>query len=93
MIELYSANTPNGQRAAVALEEFGLPYHLHKVAIFQGGAATPEFRRINPRERIPVIVDPDGPGGRPITLSQSWAICLYLRKRPGVSSRPTRPGD
>jgi GSH-dependent disulfide-bond oxidoreductase len=83
MIELYSANTPNGQRAAVALEEFGLPYHLHKVAIFQGGAATPEFRKINPRERIPVIIDPEGPGGRPITLSQSWAICLYLAEKTG----------
>jgi GST-like protein len=83
MIELYSANTPNGQRAAVALEEFGLPYQLHKVAIFEGGAQTPEFRGINPRERIPVIIDPDGPGERPITLSQSWAICLYLAKKTG----------
>lgn len=83
MIELYSANTPNGQRAAVALEECELPYRLHKVPIFEGGAATPEFRKINPRQRIPVIIDPEGPGGCAITLSQSWAICLYLADKSG----------
>ncbi|HUZ75695.1 MAG TPA: glutathione S-transferase [Stellaceae bacterium] len=84
MITLFTANTPNGQRAAVALEEFGLPYRLNKVDIFAGGAKTPEFLKINPNARIPVIIDPEGPDGRPITVPQSWAILLYLAEKTGT---------
>ena len=78
MIEFYAGNTPNNQRVAIMLEELGLPYRLHKIDIFKGGAKTPEFLRLNPDAQSPVIIDPDGPGQKPITLTQSWLICLYL---------------
>jgi GSH-dependent disulfide-bond oxidoreductase len=90
MIDLYLANTPNGQRAAVALEEFGLPYTAHKLDLMAGAAKTPEFLRINPNGRIPVIVDPEGPDGKPITVTQSWAILLYLADKTGKFI-PTEP--
>jgi GST-like protein len=78
MIEFYAGNTPNNQRVAVMLEELALPYRLHKIDIFKGGAKTPEFLRLNPDALSPVIIDPDGPDNKPITLTQSWLICLYL---------------
>jgi GSH-dependent disulfide-bond oxidoreductase len=78
MIEFYAGNTPNNQRVAIMLEELGLPYRLHKIDIFKGGAKTPEFLRLNPDAQSPVIIDPDGPGQKPLTLTQSWLICLYL---------------
>lgn len=82
-IELYTANTPNSQRVTVTLEELGLPYTQRKIDIFAGEAKTPEFRKINPNGFLPVIVDPQGPGGQQITLTQSWAICLYLAEKTG----------
>jgi GSH-dependent disulfide-bond oxidoreductase len=78
MIEFYAGNTPNNQRVAVMLEELALPYRLHKIDIFKGGTKTPEFLLLNPDALSPVIIDPDGPGRKPITLTQSWLICLYL---------------
>jgi len=82
-IELYTANTPNSQRVTVMLEELGLPYTQRKIDIFAGEAKTPEFLKINPNGLLPVIVDPQGPGGQPVTLTQSWTICLYLAEKTG----------
>ena len=83
MIDLYSANTTNGQRATIVLAESGLPYTLHKVDTRGGGARTPEFRKINPHARIPAMIDSDGPGGKPFTLAQSWAIAVYVAEKSG----------
>jgi len=83
MIELYFAPTANGLRAAVVLEESGLPYRAHKVDLAKGEHRTPEFLKLNPAGLIPVIVDPDGPGGKPLTLSQSGAIILYVAEKSG----------
>jgi GSH-dependent disulfide-bond oxidoreductase len=81
VIELHTGNTSNGQRAAVILEECALPYRVHKYDLFKGEHQTPEFLAIAPAGTIPVIVDPDGPGGKPITLSQSCAIILYAAQK------------
>ena len=84
MIELYTANTSNGQRAAIILEECALPYRVHKYDLLQGEhRADPAFMAVAPAGAIPVIVDPDGPGGKPITLSQSCAILVYVAQKSG----------
>lgn len=83
MIDLYFAATANGLRATVALEEAALPYKMHSVDLYKGEQHTPEFLRINPAGLIPVIVDPEGPGGAPITLNQSGAIILYCAEKSG----------
>jgi GST-like protein len=83
MIELYLAPTANGLRVSVALEETGLAYRPHKVDLAKGEQRTPEFLKLNPAAAIPVIVDSDGPGGKPLTLSQSGAIVLYLAEKSG----------
>ncbi|HEX4986094.1 MAG TPA: glutathione S-transferase [Burkholderiales bacterium] len=84
MIDLYLAGTANGYRASVALEEAGLSYRTHKVDLAAGEQRSPEFRKLNPAGLIPVIVDPDGPGGKPVTVSQSGAIILYVAEKCGV---------
>ena len=81
LIDLYVAATPNGQRAVVALEEMGLAYNLHKFDLTKGDQKKPEYLAINPHGRIPCIVDRSGP--QPITMTQSWAICLYLAEKTG----------
>jgi GST-like protein len=83
MIDLYTANTSNGQRAAVILEECGLNYRVHKYDLFKGEHKNPEFAAIAPGGSIPVIVDSDGPGGMPLTLAQSCAIILYASEKTG----------
>lgn len=84
MIELYTGNTSNGQRAAIILEECGVPYRLHKFDLFKGEhRSNPEFMALAPAGAIPVIVDPEGPGGKPLTLSQSCAIVLYIAQKAG----------
>lgn len=83
MIDLYAAGTSNGMRARIALEECGLPYTLHKVDLAKGENRTPQFLALNPNGQIPVIVDRDGPGGKPLTLSQSTAILLYAAEKSG----------
>ena len=77
MIDLYTANTSNGNRAAIILEECGLAYRVHKYDLMKDEQRTPEFLAIAPGGAIPVIVDPDGPGGMPFSLAQSCAILLY----------------
>jgi GST-like protein len=83
MIELYAAGTGNGQRGAIALEETGLAYRLHKIDLTKGEQRAPEFLARNPMGQIPVIVDSEGPGGKPLTLSQSGAILLYAAEKSG----------
>jgi len=77
-IQLYSLPTPNGVKVSIMLEEIGLPYEPHLVDIMKNESATPEFLSLNLNGKIPAIIDPDGPGGRPIGLFESGAILLYL---------------
>ena len=83
MIDLYYGATGNGQRAAIALEETGLAWRLHKVDLAKGEQRSADFLRLNPAGLIPVIVDSDGPGGKPLTLAQSGAIVLYCAEKSG----------
>jgi GSH-dependent disulfide-bond oxidoreductase len=85
MIELYSANTPNGIKVSIALEELGLSYRLIKLDLASGEQKQPAFLQINPNGRIPAIVDTQGPGGLPLSVFESGAILLYLaEKAPGL---------
>ena len=83
MIELYAAGTSNGMRARMALEECGLAYRLHPIALDKGENRTAQFLALNPNGQIPVIVDSEGPGGKPLTLSQSTAILIYCAEKSG----------
>ena len=83
MIELYTYNTPNGRKISVALEEMGLPYSVKVIDITKGGQFDPDFLKISPNNRIPAIIDPDGPGGAPISVFESGAILLYLGRKTG----------
>jgi GST-like protein len=83
MIDLYTAGTANGHRAAVALEESGLAYRVHKLNLQAGDQRKPEYLKINPAGAIPAIVDDDGPGGKPLALAQSGAIVLYVAEKSG----------
>jgi GST-like protein len=83
MIDFYTWNTPNGRKISVALEEMGLPYRAHAVDISKGQQFEPAFLAISPNNRIPAIVDPDGPGGQPISVFESGAILLYLAEKTG----------
>lgn len=83
MIELYTAATGNGRRATIMLEECGLAYRAHKVELGKAANKPSEFLTLNPQGTIPVIHDPDGPDGKPITLAQSSAILLYLAEKTG----------
>ncbi len=83
MIELHTWNTPNGRKVSVALEEMGLPYAVKVVDITKDQQFEPSFLKISPNNRIPAIVDPDGPGGAPISVFESGAILLYLGEKTG----------
>jgi GST-like protein len=83
VLQLYSLPTPNGVKASIALEELGLPYEPHLVDIGKNESWTPEFLSLNPNGKIPAIVDPDGPGGKPLGLFGSGAILLYLSDKTG----------
>src|SRR5882672_12496928 len=76
MIELHTWGTPNGRKVSIMLEECGLPYSVHKIDISKGEQFKPEFLKISPNNRIPAIVDPDGPGGKPYSLFESGAILI-----------------
>jgi GST-like protein len=82
-IELHTWNTPNGRKISVALEEMALPYSVHPVNIGKGEQFAPTFLAISPNNRIPAIVDPDGPGGAPISVFESGAILIYLGQKTG----------
>jgi len=83
MIDLYTWGTPNGRKVSVMLEECGIPYRVHTVNIGTGEQFKPEFLAINPNNRIPAIVDPQGPGGKPLPLFESGAILIYLAEKSG----------
>ncbi len=91
-LQLYSYPTPNGVKVSIALEEMGLPYEAHAVDIGRDQSWTPEFLLLNPNGKIPAIIDPDGPGGKPIGLFESGAILLYLSDKTGklVPADPAR---
>lgn len=82
-LQLYSRSTPNGVKVSIALEELGLPYEAHSVDLGRNENRTPEFLSLNPYGKIPAIIDPDGPAGRPIGLFESGAILLYLAEKTG----------
>ena len=82
-LQLYSFPTPNGVKVSIALEEIGLPYEAHTVNIGQNESWTPEFLSLNPNGKIPAIIDPDGPGGKPLGLWESGAILGYLAGKTG----------
>jgi len=82
-IDLHAFDTPNGRKISVALEEMGLPYRVHVVDITKGEQFAPAFARISPNHKIPAIVDPDGPGGAPISVFESGAILIYLAEKTG----------
>ena len=83
MIDLHAYNTPNGRKISVALEEMGLPYEVHVVDITKDQQFDPAFLRISPNNKIPAIVDREGPGGAPISVFESGAILLYLGEKTG----------
>jgi GST-like protein len=82
-LQLYSLNTPNGVKASIMLEEIGLPYEAHLVDIMKDETWGPEFLSLNPNGKIPAILDPDGPGGKPLALFESGAILIYLAEKTG----------
>jgi GST-like protein len=83
MIDLYYWPTPNGWKITIFLEETGTPYRIVPVNIGKGEQFTPEFLKISPNNRMPAIVDPDGPDGKPIALFESGAILIYLGEKTG----------
>jgi GST-like protein len=89
-LQLYSLPTPNGVKVSIMLEEIGLPYEPHLVDIMKNESATPEFVSLNPNGKIPAILDPDGPGGKPFGLFESGAILVYLADKTG-KLLPTDP--
>jgi GSH-dependent disulfide-bond oxidoreductase len=89
-LQLYSLPTPNGVKVSIMLEEIGLAYEPHTVNIGQNESWTPEFLSLNPNGKIPAIIDPDGPGGKPLGLFESGAILLYLAEKTG-KLLPTDP--
>ena len=82
-LQLYSLPTPNGVKVSIMLEEIGLPYEPHLVDIGKNQSWTPEYLALNPNGKIPAIIDPDGPGGKPMALFESGAILLYLAEKTG----------
>ena len=82
-IDLYTWATPNGRKVSVMLEEVGLPYKEHAINISKGEQFQPDFLKISPNNRIPAIVDPDGPDGKPISVFETGAIMLYLGEKTG----------
>ena len=83
MIDLYTWPTPNGWKIHIMLEECGLEYRAHAVNIGKGEQHQPEFLAISPNNRIPAIVDQDGPGGKPLSVFESGAILIYLAEKTG----------
>jgi GST-like protein len=82
-LQLYSLPTPNGVKVSIALEETGLPYEPHLVRFDANEQMSPEFLSLNPNNKIPAIIDPHGPGGRPLPLFESGAILVYIAGKTG----------
>ena len=82
-LQLYSVPSPNGVKVSIMLEEIGLPYEPHRIPFGEDGTRSPEYLSLNPAGKIPAIIDPHGPGGRPLSLFESGAILLYLADKSG----------
>jgi GST-like protein len=91
-IQLYSLPTPNGIKVAVMLEETGLPYEPHAVRFENNDQLSPEFLSLNPNNKIPAVIDPNGPDGKPLGLFESGAILMYLAEKTGRFLLPTAAG-
>jgi GSH-dependent disulfide-bond oxidoreductase len=91
-LQLYSLPTPNGVKVSIYLEESGLPYEPHRVGFETDDQLSPAFLSLNPYGKIPAIIDPDGPGGKPIALFESGAILIYLAEKTGkfIPADPAR---
>ena len=83
VIQLYAFPTPNGVKVSIALEELGLPYEPHRVTLSDDDVKSPEFLSLSPNNKIPALIDPDGPGGEPLGLFESGAILIYLAEKTG----------
>lgn len=83
LIDVYFWPAPNGQKISIALEELGLGYRIHPVNITRGDQFKPDFLAISPNNKMPAIVDPDGPGGEPVSIFESGAILQYLARKTG----------
>ncbi len=83
VIQLYAFPTPNGVKASIMLEETGLAYEAHKVTLADADVKSPEFLSLNPNNKIPAIIDPNGPDGKPVKLFESGAILIYLAEKTG----------
>ncbi|MCZ4256351.1 glutathione S-transferase N-terminal domain-containing protein [Sulfitobacter sp. G21635-S1] len=83
VLQLYSFPTPNGVKVSIALEEMGIPYEAHKVTLSDADVKSPEFLSLNPNNKIPAIIDPNGPDGTPVGLFESGAILIYLAEKSG----------
>lgn len=83
VLQLYSFPTPNGVKVSIALEEMEIPYEAHTVTLSDADVKSPEFLSLNPNNKIPAIIDPNGPDGAPIGLFESGAILLYLAEKSG----------
>ncbi len=90
-IQLYSLPTPNGVKVSIALEEMGLPYEAHRVGFESNDQLSPEFVDTFPNNKIPAILDPQGPGGKPLALFESGAILVYLAEKTGSPLLPADP--
>ncbi|WP_187428186.1 Disulfide-bond oxidoreductase YfcG [Roseobacter fucihabitans] len=83
VLQLYSFPTPNGVKVSIALEEMGIPYEAHTVTLSDADVKSPAFLSLNPNNKIPAIIDPNGPDGKPLTLFESGAILIYLGEKSG----------
>ena len=83
MIQLYTWGTPNGKKVSIMLEEVGFHYEVHPINLQKGEQSTPEYLAVNPNNKIPAIIDTDGPGGQPFKLIESGAILMYLAEKTG----------
>jgi GST-like protein len=83
VIDLYTWSTPNGRKVSIMLEEVGLPYRVHAINIGKDEQFAPDYLKINPNGKIPSIVDPEGPDGKPIAMMESGAILIYLARKTG----------
>src|SRR6202166_3385161 len=91
-LQLYSLPTPNGVKVSIMLEEIGLPYEPHLVSFDTNDQLSPEFLSLNPNNKIPAILDPNGPGGKPLPLFESGAILIYLAEKTGQLMPPDSAG-
>ncbi|MGE4239366.1 glutathione S-transferase N-terminal domain-containing protein [Ramlibacter sp.] len=91
-LQVYSLPTPNGVKVSIVLEETGLPYEMHKVSFDSNDQMSPEFLSLNPNNKIPAILDPDGPSGKPFALFESGAILVYLASKTGMLMPRDDPG-